>query len=213
MLTGIDVSHHQGTINFDELVRNGEITGFNVDFMIAKATQGASFIDGMFDRNIKCASENGILTGAYHYMVGNLSWSSQVHHFCDVVERYANKDTLLAIDVEDRTLLDIGYKAVGDMVYYMVADIYERLHTYPVIYASQAFMHPKTFEKVSSLCAGWIARWGAIDKKPSRSDLNTTIWQYSDHGNLLGIKGNVDLDRAYLTREAWRRIANPKGER
>jgi lysozyme len=49
-LMGIDVSHHQGEINFKEAVRMTE-NGDSLEFVYIKATEGTDFCDRNFDEN------------------------------------------------------------------------------------------------------------------------------------------------------------------
>ena len=63
---GIDVSSHQGTINWKEVADNG------VTFAIIRCgyrglTKGSVFKDTMFDENVKGALENGIYVGTYFF--------------------------------------------------------------------------------------------------------------------------------------------------
>lgn len=215
MIYGIDVSHHNGKISYALLTDNRIAinceNGQGVSFVIAKATEGRTFVDTQFRRNMDCCKEYSLLSGAYHYVRGDSDPLVQARHFISIVEEYAFDDTLLALDVEDNTLTNLNVNRVSAIVEVMVAEIYDKLHTFPVIYLSEKFMHQHMFNDIGKLCAGWIAKWG--DKKPSRPDLNTTIWQYSDKGRKAGISGNVDLDAAYLTPTNWRKIANPEGLR
>src|SRR3954469_22613633 len=57
---GIDVSHHQGTINWDAVAGDG------VEFAWMKATEGATFRDASFARNWHQAGAAGLARGAYH---------------------------------------------------------------------------------------------------------------------------------------------------
>lgn len=211
-IKGIDVSHHQGVINYNLLddKRNARNDG-GVDFVIAKATEGYSFVDKQFKRNMERCREHHILTGAYHYVRGDSSGIDQARHFISVVKDSAFKETLLALDVEDPTLTNLNVNRVADLVTDMVSEIYSELHTYPLIYVSEKFMHPEMFSSLGKLCGGWLAKWG--EKRPARKDLNTTIWQYSAIGRRAGVDGLVDLDIAYVTRDNWIKIANPEGIR
>lgn len=212
MLYGIDVSHHNGCICYELLCDNRiAVNERGVQFVIAKATEGVSYTDPMFERNMLQCYEHCLLTGAYHYVRGDSDPLKQAEHFISVVQDYAFTDTLLALDVEDKTLTNLNVNRVRDIVEIMVAEIYDRLHTYPVIYVSEKFMHPQMFSPIGELCGGWIAKWG--DKRPSRTDLNTTIWQYSSKGRRAGVSSNVDLDIAYLTPQNWCKIADPSGVR
>ncbi|MGW9531123.1 glycoside hydrolase family 25 protein [Paenibacillus terrae] len=59
---GIDVSHHQGTIDFKKVAGDG------ISFVFIKATQGKSFRSKTFLKFVKDAKAAGLLIGVYHYV-------------------------------------------------------------------------------------------------------------------------------------------------
>lgn len=59
---GIDVSHHQGDINFKKVAADG------ISFVFIKATQGKSFRSKTFLKFVKDAKAAGLMIGAYHYV-------------------------------------------------------------------------------------------------------------------------------------------------
>lgn len=59
---GIDVSHHQGVIDWTAVARQRQ-----VDFAYIKASEGADLRDPMFGINWQGAGKAGIERGAYHY--------------------------------------------------------------------------------------------------------------------------------------------------
>ncbi|HUH84280.1 MAG TPA: GH25 family lysozyme [Stellaceae bacterium] len=60
-LRGIDVSHHQGAIDWDR------VRGDDVAFVYVKATEGAYFVDPRFAANWQGARRVGLPVGAYHF--------------------------------------------------------------------------------------------------------------------------------------------------
>ena len=58
---GIDVSHHQGKIEWNKVKQE------NIHFVYIKATEGGDFKDLEFKRNWNEASKVGLLKGAYHF--------------------------------------------------------------------------------------------------------------------------------------------------
>ena len=58
----IDVSHHQGYIDWDEVARCG------VKGMIHKATEGTSFEDDMRQENCSAALDAGLGISTYHWL-------------------------------------------------------------------------------------------------------------------------------------------------
>ena len=74
---GIDVSHWQGLVNWEQAKRNG------AKFMFAKASQWR--IDPKFKENWKNAKLAGLPRGAYHYLDWGLSELTQAKIFCDAM--------------------------------------------------------------------------------------------------------------------------------
>ena len=95
---GIDISHHQGKIDWAK-VNNWE--GHKINFVYIKATEGATFIDHMYESNIKGARENGFLIGSYHYFRTTSSPEKQFNNFITVVDKDL-QDLIPLIDVEER---------------------------------------------------------------------------------------------------------------
>ena len=56
---GIDISHHQGRIDWGELKDNGSINRCPIRFVMIKATEGATQTDENFRDNFYQARENG----------------------------------------------------------------------------------------------------------------------------------------------------------
>lgn len=61
MILGVDVSHYQGTINWEQMIAKG------VRFAIIKAAEGTSWVDPKFDRNAMECTRLGLPFGSYHY--------------------------------------------------------------------------------------------------------------------------------------------------
>ena len=64
---GIDISHHQGHIDWEELKDNGMIDKCPIRFVMIKATEGATQTDENFRENFYQAREYGFTRGAYHF--------------------------------------------------------------------------------------------------------------------------------------------------
>lgn len=76
---GIDVSHHQGRIDWPRLPRQG------VSFAYVKATEGGSHRDRMFGANWAGAKAAGLERGAYHYFTLCRSGADQAANFIAAV--------------------------------------------------------------------------------------------------------------------------------
>ena len=70
-VAGIDVSKHNGDIDFDE-VRDDDY-----QFVFIKASEGKTYRDDAFDRNYSGAKAAGLKVGAYHFFRKNRSGQEQ----------------------------------------------------------------------------------------------------------------------------------------
>jgi len=66
---GIDVSHYQGTIDWNNVNYYGDN---KIQFVYIKATEGSTIKDEYYERNIQQAKQKGLLVGSYHYLPPDL---------------------------------------------------------------------------------------------------------------------------------------------
>ena len=83
-IRGIDISHHQGEIDW-ELLRNAMIEKCPIRFILIKATEGTSIVDSRFRDNFTQAREYGFIRGAYHFWSNKSSAREQAYFFLDNV--------------------------------------------------------------------------------------------------------------------------------
>lgn len=76
---GIDVSHHQGDIDWQE------VADAAVDFAFIKATEGRDHLDTRFPHNWAEAERVGLRRGAYHFFTFCTPGDEQARHFLEVV--------------------------------------------------------------------------------------------------------------------------------
>jgi lysozyme len=75
---GIDVSNHQGTVDWRAVAEDG------IEFAYVKASEGGDFTDARFDANWRAAGEAGLERGAYHFLTLCRSGREQARHFLSV---------------------------------------------------------------------------------------------------------------------------------
>lgn len=80
-LRGIDVSHHQGQIDWRRVAAD------DVAFAVIKATEGGDHVDDAFDRNLREARAAGLAVGAYHFFTFCRPGADQAKNFISVVPR------------------------------------------------------------------------------------------------------------------------------
>ena len=95
-ITGIDISAHNGEINFSQVAESG------IQFVYIKATEGATFKDARFQYNYKNARKAGLKVGVYHFFRFNIDGKSQALNIINSIKG-KNLDLPIAIDIEEYT--------------------------------------------------------------------------------------------------------------
>lgn len=185
---GIDISHYQENINWQEL-RTAMINKCPVRFVIIKATEGSSIIDNKFEENFYQARDYGFIRGAYHFWSIKSSARAQAQFFLDNV-KLEQGDLPPVLDVEHKPKNQSTEDFQRDVLTWLhtVEDYY---HVKPIIYTfykfKQTYLNDQRFDSYPY----WIAHY-YVDKMEYTGEWK--FWQHTDAGQLPGIKGNVDLN-------------------
>ncbi|MFL6142790.1 MAG: GH25 family lysozyme [Labedaea sp.] len=179
---GIDVSHWQGNMDWNGVAAGG------TKWTYIKATEGTTFIDDHFAANASGSYNAGLLRGAYHFALPDVSPPAQQADF--FVAHGANWTP------DGRTLppvLDIEYNKYGDTCYGLnpgqmvswVEGFENRMHDltgrWPVIYTTRGWWR---------LCTGnnpgfglrsplWIAGYHGDPNTLANGWASHTMWQYA----------------------------------
>jgi len=78
---GVDIARYQGDIDW------GVIASQNVSFAYIKATEGSSYIDPYFARNLEGALQTSLYAGAYHFFSFDSPGANQAAHFIETVPK------------------------------------------------------------------------------------------------------------------------------
>lgn len=197
MIKGIDVSHHNGIIDWPK------VKGAGFDFAFCKATQGVSFTDSTFQRNMVQGQAAGILMGAYHFFDPRLDPYEQVSHFMDQL-RTLKRPFLVAGDFEwlagdPQPWSAYGSQTRTEMVNLFMDTLLINYKTKPFLYTSPAFAN----EYLQGVALGfyplWLARYKDEDLPPAWR-YNAEIHQYTESGDVPGVPSKVDdVNRSNLT--------------
>lgn len=179
---GIDISHHQGVVDWSKVDSFREK---KIDFIYIKSTEGSSYKDRMYKSNLVNAHKKGILVGSYHYFKTTSKAEFQFKNFISVVDK-DYQDLVPMIDVEERGVLsDERFHLTLSNFLKLVEDHFDKK---PIIYASNAF-YTKYLRKRYKDYYFCIARYGGL--KP---DLPTWyMWQFTERGRLDGFSEYVDV--------------------
>jgi len=181
---GVDVSHHQGAIDWRTLAAD------DIAFAYIKATEGADHIDARFAFNWREAAAAGLYRGAYHFFTLCRSGASQAQNFIAVVPRDAGA-LPAAIDLEHMgpcrrgpTMTDV----VGEARIFMDA-VEAHYGVRPIIYTTREF-HDAYLSDVTGE-RFWIRSLGV---PPRFRERDWIIWQHHNRGHKRGVSGPIDLN-------------------
>lgn len=186
---GIDISHHQGRIDWDELKDRGMINKCPIRFIMIKATEGATRIDENFADNFFQAREHGFTRGAYHFYSVHSPAKAQAEFFMKKV-KLENGDLPPVLDVEHKPQQQTDDEFRASVLEWL--DIVEKHYQVkPIIYTYYKFKMKYLSDSIFNQYPYWIAHY-YVDSVEYRG--RWKFWQHTDAGRLPGIKGNVDLN-------------------
>lgn len=182
---GIDVSNHQGYIDWKSVAKDE-----NVQFVYIKATEGATYVSPTFEQNIEGARKAGLKVGCYHFLRSTSYIHDQFKNFITYC-REEEQDLAPLIDIEVT-----GHwtaKQVADSLQ-LFADMLEDYYgARPIIYTGTNFYN-KYLSKQFYDYKLFIAKYS--DTEPVLCDgTSYTLWQFTDSGNVDGIRTDVDQSR------------------
>ena len=194
---GIDVSHHNGVIDFGAVCRD------TIKFVYIKASDGVGDVDSNFVRNYYAAKAAGLKVGAYHFFRTHRGGRQQASTLLDAVSSL-DLDLPLVIDLETESH-ERGNK--NDVVPRVRTMLY---HLHEAGYRTMLYAN---YDQFSDFIDGNFSNedlWLATSREPSHRFDPRTVWQYSHHGSVSGISGPVDLN-AFIGSpedfETWSRSA------
>lgn len=184
---GIDVSHHQGKINWEHLV-DTSFASKPPDFVYLKATEGMTHVDTQWDRNRAACLKLSIKHGAYHFFQPKRLPIPQAEHFLTYyTPKGGDLPPVLDVETEGYSDEDLIHKMRRWLEY-----VEEKTGMRPIIYTSYHFYKTKLGVKFPHH-KFWIA---AYSRKPRGLEVNTQIihWQFTEKAQLPGHRVLVDMN-------------------
>ena len=203
MLHGIDVSNWQKGLEIPE----------SLDFCIVKATEGLRFVDWCCDGFVQQCKRKGILWGFYHFARNNKPEDEALFFYNNTVGYIG--DGIPVLDIEDE-----GIGNWGEYAQRFVDKFHACSGVYPIIYASASTLRRFVGYPIVDDCGLWVAGYPDVeshtlkDIPTFRYDISpwkfAAIWQFTASGKLQNYDDYVDMDVAYMDRDAWKLYANPE---
>ncbi|MCP3764166.1 glycoside hydrolase family 25 protein [Domibacillus sp. A3M-37] len=172
----IDVSHHQGIIDWAAARKN-------IALAILRVQDGSTTVDRQYAANAAGCKKNNVPFGNYAFC-RFVSVNDAKVEARDFWKRGDQEALFWVADVEAKTMNDMraGTQAFIDELRRLGAKkvgLYVGHHTYAAFEAAKV-----------KADFNWIPRYSS--NKPA---FPCDLWQYTDSGKMAGIKGNVDLNR------------------
>lgn len=185
---GIDISHYQGEIDWQELSTTQHDV-FPLRFIFLKATEGGDLVDQTFADNFQSAKDYGFIRGAYHYFIPTTDARKQAQFFISQVSLQAG-DLPPVLDVEVSPKKSQRQQFLKNVKTWL--DVVEAYYgVKPILYASYKFREKYLSDSIFNRYPYWIAHY-YVDSVQYQGRWD--FWQHTDAGTVPGIKEQVDLD-------------------
>lgn len=190
-LKGIDVSHHNGIIDWDKVKAAG------IQFAILRCGYGRKSIkqiDRQFERNYSECKRIGMPVGVYHYSYAKTPEDARLEADF-MLELITGKqfEYPVVFDIEDKGQESIGKRILTDITVAFCEKI-EVAGCYVSIYSNPDwFVNKLDLERLKGYDK-WLAHWV---KTPKWGSEFGGLWQYSDSGKVDGIETAVDMNISY----------------
>lgn len=196
--TIMDVSRHQGTIDWAKVKASGQIGGVMIRAMGNSADGKASkpYIDPQFARNYAECTRLGIPVGVYGYF--KAVNKAEADKELALLKSALTGKTLglpVAVDVEDEVQKPLGKAALTDLTAYMLSTV-ESWCVYALLYTGLWF--GSTFLYMGGAALKPYDVWlAAYRKEKPEPGWPFGMWQHTSAGTVPGVSTGVDLSVAY----------------
>ncbi|MDQ8702141.1 lysozyme [Streptomyces sp. LHD-70] len=186
---GVDVSSHQGNVNWASLWRSG------VKWAYVKATEGTYYKNPYFAQQYNGSYNVGMIRGAYHFATPNTtSGAAQADYFVNNGGGWSRDGKTLpgALDIEWNPY---GSQCFGKSQAGMVSWIWDfvnryktRTGRYPVIYTATSWWKTCTgnYSGFATNHPLWVARYNSTPGELPAGWSFYTMWQYTSSGPIVG---------------------------
>ena len=186
MLKGIDVSEHNGNVDFTKVKNSG------IEFVILRVgwigNKENHTLDKKFIENYNNAKANGLKVGfyVYSYVENETAMLSAINWVKNQISGKTHEYPIF-LDVEDKQISGLSKELQTNLCKYF-CDNFENSG----VYANLDWFKNKL--NVSELINYkiWLAQWTSASMHSA--NFKVDLWQYSNKGKVNGIKGNVDMN-------------------
>ena len=189
----IDVSHHN-TVNDWAAVKASGVKG-----VFIKATEGKTYIDPDFAKNVRGAQAVGLKVGFYHYArPENNAAADEIKNFLMAIKSF-EADLPHVLDVEGEAMgQKVGAFNLTVWSYAWLSSVQKATGHRVAIYTGASFSKSYLGTKLA-MYPLWVAHYGATTPAANDAWPKWMAFQYTSDGQVPGISGRVDMNEFDLT--------------
>ena len=204
--TIMDVSRHQGTIDWAKVKASGRVDGVMIRAMGNSGAGKASkpYLDPYFARNYAECTRVGLPVGVYGYF--KATTKAQADKELALFKQALGGRTFqlpVAVDIEDEVQKPLGKAALTDLTAHVLSTV-ESWGVYAMLYTGLWFGSTFLYMGGAALKPYdvWLARYPKDKTKTKPKDKPKTafafgMWQYTSTARVPGVSTNVDMSHAY----------------
>ncbi|MQA41393.1 glycoside hydrolase family 25 protein [Rugamonas aquatica] len=207
VVSGIDISHHQGTFDFSDIAGTGH------RFVFVKASEGMSMHDSHYLKNIANARKAGLAVGSYHYYDTDAAAADQLENFEKIVVVRPG-DLPPIVDIEKMSQESLPHMRAELQVFLNALEA--KYGARPIIYSGRSFAgdHLREFGRYNL----WLAEYGVSKPTLPAGWSEWRFWQYSQDCRVGTFpraldcnvfNGTLEQFKGLLVRRPRLHIANP----
>lgn len=190
---GIDVSKHNGTIDWNKVKSSGK-----VDYAILRCGYGREHIkqiDAQFENNYKGCKSVGIPVGVYHYSYAMSEEDAlREAEFCYKLIKGKQFEFPIYYDIEEQKQIALGREKVQTIAK-TFCDYLEAKGYWVGLYSMDSAFTSILDTTMQKRYGCWVARVENVKPKCCKS---YGMWQYSWKGKINGINTDVDMNYCYI---------------
>lgn len=186
----IDVSQHNGIINFEKVKQD------NIEGIIIRVgwlgNKNNHTLDSRFEENYKKARESGLKIGfyVYSYCTSTITLKSGINWLIKQIKS-KSFDLPVFLDLEDSSISLLSNYTLT-LQARMFCEIIEQYNWKAGVYASKYwFMNKLDINQLLNYKI-WLAEWNG--KQNHTLPYKVDLWQYTSSGKVKGITGRVDMN-------------------
>ena len=196
--TIMDVSRHQGVIDWAKVKASGKVDGVMIRAMGNSGAGKASkpYLDPYFARNYAECTRVGLPVGVYGYF--KATTKAQADKELALFKQALGGRTFqlpVAVDIEDEVQKPLGKAALTNLTAYMLSTV-ESWGVYALLYTGLWFDSTFLYMGGTKLKPYdvWLAAYRT--RKPALG-WPFGMWQYTSAARVPGVSTNVDMSHAY----------------